>query len=80
MPNVGLAQIMILIVGVFVILGVFDLLGCVVIVLLARGLHRTLPATTPPRDPALDDLRTRFARGEIDEAEYRRPLAIMQGS
>ena len=76
MPNVGLAEIMIMI----VILGVFVLLGYVVIVLLARGLHRTLPATTPPRDPALDDLRTRFARGEIDEAEYRRLLAVLQGS
>lgn len=76
MPNVGLAEIMIMI----VILGVFVLLGYVVIVLFARGLHRTLPATTPPRDPALDDLRTRFARGEIDEAEYRRLLAVLQGS
>ena len=76
MPNIGLVEIMI----VIAILGVFVLLGYVVIVVLARGLHRTLPATTPPRDPALDDLRTRFARGEIGEAEYRRPLAIMQGS
>jgi len=76
MPNIGLVEIMI----VIAILGVFVLLGYVVIVVLARGLHRTLPATTPPRDPALDDLRTRFARGEIDEAEYRQLLAILQGS
>ena len=76
MPNIGLVEIMI----VIAILGVVVLLGYVVIVLLARGLQRTQPATTPPRDPALDDLRTRFARGEIDEAEYGRILAVLQGS
>ena len=61
-------------------LGVVVLLGYVVIVLLARGLQRTQPATTPLRGPALDDLRTRFARGEIDEAKYGRILAVLQGS
>jgi len=76
MSNVGLAEITI----VIAILGVFVLLGLAVIVLLTWLFQRTQPATTPPRDPALDDLRTRFARGEIDEAEYRRLLAILQGS
>ena len=76
MPNVGLAEILIII----VLLGAFVLLGLAVIVLLTWLFHRTQPATAPPRDPALDDLRTRFARGEIDEAEYRRLLAILQGS
>jgi uncharacterized membrane protein len=76
MPNVGLAEIAI----VIAILGVFVLLGLAVIVLLVWLFHRTQPATTPPRDPALEDLRARFARGDIDEAEYRRLLAILQGS
>jgi len=30
-------------------------------------------------DPAMDDLRVRFARGEIDDAEYQRRLAVLQG-
>ncbi len=29
------------------------------------------------RDPAIQALRERFARGEIDEAEYRRRLAVL---
>ncbi len=31
----------------------------------------------PARDPAIQALRERFARGEIDEAEYRRRLAVL---
>lgn len=30
------------------------------------------------RDPAIAALRERFARGEIDEAEYRRRLAVLR--
>jgi uncharacterized membrane protein len=38
-----------------------------------------MPPTTPPRDPALDALRTRLAQGEIDELEFRRLRSILQG-
>jgi uncharacterized membrane protein len=31
------------------------------------------------RDPALDALRTRLATGDIDEAEYQRLRATLQG-
>ena len=48
------------------------------IVSVARGLHHAMPATTPPRDPALDALRTRLANGEIDEAEFERLRSILQ--
>jgi uncharacterized membrane protein len=48
------------------------------IVLLARILHRAMPATTPPRDPALDALRIRFANGDIDEAELERLRSVLQ--
>ncbi len=34
-------------------------------------------AADPERDPAIRALRERFARGEIDEAEYRRRLAVL---
>ncbi len=49
------------------------------IVSVARGLHHAMPATTPPRDPALDALRTRLANGEIDEAEFQRIRSVLQG-
>jgi uncharacterized membrane protein len=55
------------------------LLFYVLIVVVARTLHRFMPATTPPRDPALDALRTRLASGEIDELEYQRLRSILQG-
>lgn len=48
------------------------------IVLVARTLHRFMPATTPPRDPAMDALRTRLANGEIDEAEFQRLRSVLQ--
>ena len=48
------------------------------IVLLARVLHRVMPATTPPRDPALDALRVRLASGEIDEPEFERLRSVLQ--
>jgi uncharacterized membrane protein len=60
------------------VFGVFVLLAYAVIVLIARTLYRFMPATTPPRDPALDALRTRFAAGEIDEAEFERLRSVLQ--
>jgi uncharacterized membrane protein len=32
-----------------------------------------------PRDPAIDELRRRYAAGEIDETQYRSRLAVLQG-
>jgi putative membrane protein len=32
------------------------------------------------RDRAIDALRTRYASGEIDEAEYRARLEVLQGA
>jgi uncharacterized membrane protein len=49
------------------------------IVLVARTLHRFMPATSSSRDPAMDALRTRLATGEIDEAEFDRLRSILQG-
>jgi len=57
---------------------VIVLLFYALIVLIARTLHRFMPATTPPRDPAMDVLRTRLAQGEIDEAEFERLRSILQ--
>ena len=54
------------------------LLCYAVIVSVARVLHRTMPATTAPRDPALDVLRTRLATGDIDETEFQRLRSVLQ--
>jgi len=63
-------------IGVFLVIG---LLFYALIVLIARTMHRFMPATSPPRDPALDALRTRLATGEIDEAEFERLRSVLQG-
>ncbi len=55
------------------------LLFYVLIVVVARTMHRFMPATSPTRDPALDALRTRLAQGEIDELEYQRLRSVLQG-
>ncbi len=60
------------------VFGVFVLLAYAVIVLAARTLHRYMPATSPPRDPAIDALRTRLANGDIDEAEFERLRTVLQ--
>ena len=52
------------------------------IVLLVRHFARGGQQTpTPPSQPATPEqlLAGRFARGEIDEEEYRRRLAVLQG-
>ena len=51
------------------------------IVMLVRHFGRpagTGPGVAPPVDNALETLRERFARGEIDEEEYQRRLALLR--
>ncbi len=44
-----------------------------------RQRHAYGPPATPPQDPALVTLRERFARGEIDRAEYEERRSILLG-
>jgi uncharacterized membrane protein len=75
MPDIdGLPILLTQVAGFFAIV----LLVYAMIVLVARTLHRFMPATTPPRDPAMDALRTRLANGEIDETEFQRLRSILQ--
>jgi len=75
MPDIdGLPILLIQVAGFFAIV----LLVYAMIVLVARTLHRFMPATSPPRDPAMDALRTRLANGEIDETEFQRLRSILQ--
>ncbi len=59
---------------------VWLLLLALVVVAAVALVRALLPRTTPrPNgDGALEALRTRFARGEIDEAEYGRRRATLE--
>ena len=75
MPNVGPLELIIIlaIIAIFVV-------PIVLIVSFARRGRPSVVETAPARGPALDALRTRFASGEIDEAEYQRLRATLQAS
>jgi len=73
MPNVGIAEIAVIFATILMIV----LIAYAVIVLVVRTMHRVLPSTTP-RDPAVDALRTRFANGDIDLAEFERLRSVLQ--
>jgi uncharacterized membrane protein len=75
MPSPGPLEY-ILVIGAIVFVVV---VSYALIVGVARGLHRFMPATTPPRDPAMDALRTRLATGEIDDVEFQRLRSVLQG-
>jgi putative membrane protein len=49
-------------------------------VILVRGLNRPADLAHGPRPSPEQLLGERFARGEIDEEEYRRRLAALTGS
>ncbi|MBX7450781.1 SHOCT domain-containing protein [Mycolicibacterium sp. 3033] len=51
--------------------------GIVMLIRLATG-DRAVGGTTPPDTDAQQLLALRFARGEIDETEYRGKLAVLR--
>jgi uncharacterized membrane protein len=75
MPSPGPLELIIIlaIITIFVV-------PIVLIVAFARRSRPSVVVAPPVRDPALDALRTRLAAGEIDEAEYQRLRATLQGS
>jgi len=75
MPSAGPVELIIIlaIIAIFVV-------PIVLIVAFARRGRPSVVVAPPPRDPALDALRTRLASGEIDEAEYQRLRATLQAS
>ena len=73
MPNVALPEILV----ILIFIALMILVPYAAIVLLARDLHRVMPATTTPRDPALDALRVRFANGDIDQVEVERLRSVL---
>jgi putative membrane protein len=73
MPVVDLGPL-----GAIVILGVIlSALAPVGVIVGAIWAYRRWAETR--RDPAEDELRTRFARGEIDEEEFARRLRTLRG-
>jgi uncharacterized membrane protein len=79
MPDVNLLELLIVsLIGAFWI-AVVGLATYGAITFLGR---RRRPATTRDTtvvDPAMDDLRGRYARGEIDEVEFEHRRSILQG-
>ncbi len=76
MPNVGAPEILVIVAIVAVWILVVGV-AYALIVRLARSLHGT--ASDGPRDPAMDALRTRLAKGEIDDREFERLRSVLQG-
>jgi uncharacterized membrane protein len=80
MPSIGPFEAALTALYGLVAIAVLVLFFYALIVLAARVVHRVLPATQAPPDPAIATLRDRFARGEIDEAEYKRQRSVLHGS
>ncbi len=76
MPNVGGAEILVIIATIAVMVLIVAA-SYALIVRLARALHGS--ASDGRRDPAMDALRTRLAKGEIDEPEYERLRTVLHG-
>jgi putative membrane protein len=68
--------------GIFLMLGfVLLVVGLVVLVAWAvsrASAHDSRAATPTEHDEALDILRTRFARGEVSEAEYTQAANVLR--
>jgi uncharacterized membrane protein len=83
MPNVGPVEVIVVILIGLIFVGIV-VLAAYAVTVLAVVLNRIVPSTGSPRDPALDTLRSRLARAEIDEAEYERlrfrPAGRLSGS
>ena len=76
MPNVGGGEILVII-ATFAVMVLIVAAAYALIVLLARALHGS--ASEGPRDPAMDALRTRLAKSEIDEPEFERLRTVLHG-
>ena len=66
MPEPGPIELLLIVVQVLVVVAIVVAVGRLIV----RALRRP--------DPALDTLRTRFANGDIDEAEYERLRSVLQ--
>ena len=82
MPNVGIAEIVVIVATVALLILIPAALIMVVVRLLDQGRPpRSSGGSTPTpsgRDPAVDALRTRFANGDIDLAEFERLRSVLQ--
>jgi putative membrane protein len=65
--------------GGFVMMVLVFVLIVAVIALVWRAVAGPAPHVPPRHDPALTALRERFARGEIDEAEYQARKRVLEG-
>jgi putative membrane protein len=79
MPSVGPLEILVVIAIAAFWLAIIGLLAYAAVTLGRRRRATAGPVGPDLEDPAMADLRARFARGEIDEAEYQNRRAILQG-
>lgn len=70
MPTVGPAEVL--------LTGLPTLFWIVLVVALVVGIGRLVVRRVRREDPAMDALRSRYARGEIDDAEYERLRTTLQ--
>jgi len=78
MPDVGLLELLIVfLIGAFWI----AVVGLIIYGAIAFGRRRrpAVPRDATAVDPAVDDLRSMYARGEIDEVEFEHRRSLLQG-
>ncbi len=79
MPSVGPIDVLIVLLIAALWVGVVGLTIYGALVLIGRVRGRSGGPTLSADDRAVATLRDRFARGEIDEAEYRRLRYVLRG-
>jgi len=79
MPSVGPLELLVVIAIAAFWLAIIGLLAYAAVTLRRRHRATAGPAVPDVEDPAMAELRTRFARGEIDEVEYQRRRSVLEG-
>lgn len=64
---------------IFMMLLVWGGVIAVIVYVVRGGPHHHLPPTGPPHGDSERTLAERFARGEIDETEYKQRRAVLRG-
>jgi putative membrane protein len=70
-----------MLVGMFVFWSIFAFVIVAAVRYFSSGRHHVVTAPgTAAHDSAVEILKTRFAKGEIDEADFKARLALLEGT